>query len=193
MEVRFFESPSDFREWLEENHQVARELWVGFYKKSSGRPSITWPEAVDQALCFGWIDGIRKSIDEVSYTNRFTPRKPGSVWSAVNIKRATELAELGLMQPAGLAAFEKRDEHKAQLYSYERAGSKLDEAYEQMFRENERAWSFFQAQAPSYRRSANWWIMSAKKEETRLRRLAILIEESEKGSRLPAITGGSKR
>jgi uncharacterized protein YdeI (YjbR/CyaY-like superfamily) len=193
MEVTFFETPSEFRKWLEENHHAEKELWVGFYKKGSGKPSMTWPEAVDQALCFGWIDGIRKSIDVESYTNRFTPRKPGSTWSAVNIKRVGELAELGLMRPAGLAAFEKRDEKKAQLYSYEQANSKLDEPYERQFRANQGAWSFFQAQAPSYRRSAYWWIMSAKREETRQRRLAILIEESQKGSRLPTITGGSKR
>jgi uncharacterized protein YdeI (YjbR/CyaY-like superfamily) len=182
MEVTFFEAPSGFRKWLEEHHQVERELWVGFYKKGSGKPSITWPEAVDQALCFGWIDGIRKSLDDTSYMIRFTPRKPDSTWSAVNIKRARELSELGLMQPAGLAAFEKRDEKKAELYSYEQANSKLDEA-----------WSFFQAQAPWYRRSAYWWIMSAEKEETRQKRLAVLIEESEKGSKLSTLTGGSKR
>lgn len=193
MEVKFFQTPSELREWLEEHHQTEKELWVGFYKKGSGRPSITWPEAVDQALCFGWIDGIRKSIDADSYMNRLTPRRPGSTWSAVNIKRVGELTELGLMQPAGLAAFEKRDEKKAQLYSYEQANSKLDESYEEQFRANERAWSFFQAQAPWYRRSAYWWIMSAKKEETRLKRLAILIEESERGSKLSTITGGSKR
>jgi uncharacterized protein YdeI (YjbR/CyaY-like superfamily) len=193
MKVTFFETPSEFREWLEQNHQAAKELWAGFYKKGSGKPSITWPEAVDQALCFGWIDGIRKSLDADSYMIRFTPRKPGSTWSAVNIKRAGELTELGLMQPPGLAAFEGRDEKKARLYSYEQANSKLDEAYEERVRENERAWSFFQAQAPWYRRSAYWWVMSAKKEETRLKRLAILIEESERGSRLSTLTGGPKQ
>jgi uncharacterized protein YdeI (YjbR/CyaY-like superfamily) len=193
MEVTFFETPSQFRDWFEENHRAEKELWVGFYKKGSGKPSITWPEAVDQALCFGWIDGIRKSIDAESYMIRFTPRKPGSIWSAVNIKRAGELTELGLMQPTGLAAFEMRDEKKAQLYSYEQANSTLHEAYELQFRENERAWSFFKAQAPWYRRSSYWWIMSAKKEETRQRRLAILIEESEKGSKLSALTGGAKK
>src|ERR687893_671488 len=138
MDVHFFETPAEFRAWLEANHETAAELWVGFHKKATGRPSITWPEAVDQALCFGWIDGIRKSIDESSYTNRFTPRRRGSTWSAVNIKRVGELTELGLMQPAGLKAFEERDEKKAQLYSYERAESKLDEAYERQFRGHER-------------------------------------------------------
>ena len=193
METTFFETPFEFRKWFEEHHQAEKELWVGFYKKGSGKPSITWPQAVDQALCFGWIDGIRKSLDADSYMIRFTPRKAGSIWSAVNIKRAAELTELGLMQPTGLAAFENRDEKKAQLYSYEQADSKLDEAYEERFRENDQAWSFFRAQAPWYRRSACWWVMSAKKEETRLKRLAILIEESERGSRLSTLTGGSKR
>ena len=191
-EVTFFESPSEFRDWLEENHDKEKELWVGFYKKGSDKPSITWPEAVDQALCFGWIDGIRKSIDESSYTNRFTPRRRDSTWSAVNIKRVGELTELGLMQPAGLKAFEERDEKKAQLYSYERAESKLDEAYERQFRQNERAWAFFESQAPWYRRTSTWWIMSAKKEETRLRRLAALIEASERGEKLGVVIGGSR-
>ncbi|MDQ5823251.1 MAG: YdeI/OmpD-associated family protein [Chloroflexota bacterium] len=191
MEVTFFESPSEFREWLEQNHDSAKELWVGFYKKGFGKAGITWPEAVDQALCFGWIDGIRKRVDETSYTNRFTPRRRGSTWSAVNIKRVGELTELGLMRPAGLDAFEKRDEAKAQLYSYERAQSKLDETYERQFREHERAWAFFSAQAPSYRRTSSWWVMSAKKEETRQRRLAALIEASERGEKLGTVTGGS--
>ncbi|HEX8228495.1 MAG TPA: YdeI/OmpD-associated family protein [Chloroflexia bacterium] len=192
MEVTFFESSSEFRKWLERNHENAKEVWVGFYKKGSGKPSITWPEAVDQALCFGWIDGIRKRVDETSYTNRFTPRRRGSTWSAVNIKRVGELTELGLMQPSGLEAFEKRDEAKAQLYSYERAESKLDEAYERQFRENERAWTFFESQAPGYRRTSTWWIMNAKKEETRLRRLSALIEASERGEKLGTVTGGSR-
>ncbi len=191
MEVTFFGSPSEFREWLEQNHDSAKELWVGFYKKGSGKAGITWPEAVDQALCFGWIDGIRKRVDETSYTNRFTPRRRGSTWSAVNIKRVGELTELGLMRPAGLEAYEQRDETKAQLYSYERAESKLVEAYERQFREHERAWAFFSTQSPSYRRTSSWWIMSAKKEETRQRRLAALIEASERGEKLGTVAGGS--
>lgn len=192
MEVTFFESPSEFRAWLEQNHESAKELWVGFYKKGSGKSSITWPEAVDQALCFGWIDGIRKRVDETSYTNRFTPRRRGSTWSAVNIKRVGELTELGLMQSSGLEAFEKRDEAKAQLYSYERTESKLAEAYEIQFRENERAWAYFESQAPGYRRTSTWWIMSAKKDETRLRRLSALIDASEKGEKLGTVTGGAR-
>ena len=187
MDITFFASPSAFRTWLEENHDTAQELWVGFHKISSGKPSITWPEAVDEALCFGWIDGIRKSIDESSYKIRFTPRKPGSIWSAVNIKRVGELSQLGRMQPAGLKSFEKRVEKKSGLYSYENA-AELDNAYEQQFRAHKKAWDFFQAQPPSYRRAAIWWIVTAKKEETKLKRLATLIEDSEHGRTIPPLT-----
>ncbi len=192
MDPTFFESPSDFRRWLEENHDKEKELWVGFHKKGSGKPSITWPESVDQALCFGWIDGVRKSLGETSYMIRFTPRKRRSIWSAVNIKRVGELTGLGLMQPAGLAAFEQREEKKSQVYAYEQADSKLDDAYEQRFRENPQAWDFFQSQAPWYRRTTSWWVMSAKREETRLRRLAALMEASAKRERLGAFTSPSR-
>jgi uncharacterized protein YdeI (YjbR/CyaY-like superfamily) len=189
MEVVFFKSQSELRKWLEENHDKAKELWVGFYKKSSGQEGITYAEALDEALCFGWIDGIRKSVDEMSYTNRFTPRKPGSIWSMVNIKRASELVEAGLMQPSGLKAFGEGDEKKSKLYSCEERVRKLDDAYEEQFRANKEAWDFFQAQPPGYQRSATWWIMSAKREETRLRRLAALIAGSQKGQRLVDVTG----
>jgi uncharacterized protein YdeI (YjbR/CyaY-like superfamily) len=189
MDVKFFKTPSDLREWLRENHDKAGELWIGFYKKSSGRGGITYPEAVDAALCFGWIDGIRKSVDDTSYTTRFTPRKPGSNWSMVNIKRVGELSDLGLMEPPGLKAFAARDEAKSRQYSYEERSRKLDDAYEEQFRANESAWTFFQAQPPGYRKTASWWVMSAKREETRRRRLATLISESEQGRRLAAVTG----
>ena len=166
-----------------------QELWVGFYKKSSGKPSITWPEAVDQALCFGWIDGQRKGIDDVSYTIRFTPRKPRSIWSAVNVKRVGELTAQGLMHPAGLKAFENRTEEKSGVYAYEQeTPAELDADYEQRFRANQTAWDFFQAQAAWYRRAAIWWVISAKKEETRLKRLATLIEDSERGRTVPPLT-----
>jgi len=188
MKPTFFATPSEFRTWLEEHHDTAQELWVGFYKKSSGKPSITWPEAVDEALCFGWIDGVRKGIDDVSYTIRFTPRKPRSIWSAVNVKRASELASLGLMRPAGLKAFEERAEEKSGLYSYEQENAELNDAYEQQFRANTKAWDFFQAQTAWYRRAAIWWVISAKKEETRLKRLATLIEDSEHGRTIPPLT-----
>ncbi len=180
VEPIFFATPSELRVWLEEHHANTQELWVGFYKKGSGKQSITWPEAVDQALCFGWIDGIRKGIDSVSYKTRFTPRRARSNWSAVNIKRVAELKELGLMRPPGLTIFEERVEEKSGIYSYEqRNAAELTEAYKEQFRANKKAWDFFQAQGAGYRRTAIWWIISAKKEETRLKRLARLIESSE--------------
>ncbi len=184
MEPKFFAEPLAFREWLEENHHQAQELWVGFYKKGSGRPSITWPEAVDEALCFGWIDGIRKSIDATSYTIRLTPRKPRSTWSAVNIRRVQELIEAGRMQPAGLEAFAKREEDHSRQYSFEQGEVALGEEFEATFRANEKAWAFFASQPPSYRKTTTWWVISAKQEETRRRRLATLIEDSEAGERI---------
>jgi uncharacterized protein YdeI (YjbR/CyaY-like superfamily) len=189
MEPTFFAAPSAFRAWLEEHHERARELWVGFYKKGSGKPSITWPEAVDEALCFGWIDGVRKGIDDVSYTIRFTPRKARSIWSSVNVKRAEELARLGLMRPAGLSAFEARAAERSGIYAYEqRNAAELAEEYERRFRANRAAWDFFQAQAASYRRTAIWWVVSAKREETRLKRLAALIDDSAHGRTIRPLT-----
>jgi uncharacterized protein YdeI (YjbR/CyaY-like superfamily) len=180
MKPKFFPSLSDWRAWLEEHHKKHQELWVGFYKRNSGRASITWPESVDGALCFGWIDGVRKSLDESSYVIRFTPRRPRSVWSAINIKRVGELTSLGMMRPAGIRAFEKRTGNRSEIYSYEqRKGAKLSGVYEKQFRARKKAWKFFQAQPPWYRRTSSWWVISAKKEETRLKRLARLIEDSE--------------
>ena len=183
MDVLFFEEPNELRRWLVLHHENATELQVGFYKKGSGRPSITYQEALDEALCFGWIDGVRRGLDEESYTIRFTPRRKNSFWSQVNIKRATELAALGLMHQSGLQAFEQRDEQRSAQYSYERSTYQFDEAHERAFQANPAAWEFFQSQAPSYRRAATWWVMNAKKEETRQRRLAILIEASAEGKR----------
>ena|SRR5437762_1227983 len=181
----FFATAAEFRNWLEENHATARELWVGFYRKASGRPSITWPESVDQALCFGWIDGIRKAVDESSYVIRFTPRKATSNWSAINTARAAELAKQGRMNPAGLTAFERRTKEKTAVYSYEqRKNPVLDTASELRFRENEHAWDFFQTQAPSYRKLALCWIISAKRDATRGKRLERLIASSEARRRL---------
>jgi uncharacterized protein YdeI (YjbR/CyaY-like superfamily) len=174
----FFKSPSDLRKWFEKNYASVTELWVGYYKKGSGKPSITWPESVDEALCFGWIDGIRKSLDDQSYVIRFTPRRKGSIWSAVNIKRVGELSEQGLMRESGHAAFEKRKEYKSGVYSYEQRGDQLVEPYATKFKRNKKAWKFFQSQSPGYRKLANWWVVSAKKEETRLRRLEKLIDDS---------------
>src|SRR6266568_553956 len=193
MEVAFFETSSEFRTWLEEHHNTTQEVWVGFYKTSSGKPSITWPEAVDEALCYGWIDGIRKSIDEVSYTIRFTPRQAKSTWSLVNIKRVEELKRLGRMRASGLKAFENRDPKRSGIYSFENRPRKLDPVYEKKFQSNKRAWAFFQAQPPGYQRTASWYVMSAKKDETRMRRLATLIGESEKGLRLLMVAASAKK
>jgi uncharacterized protein YdeI (YjbR/CyaY-like superfamily) len=189
----FFKSQSDFRKWLEKHHSTEKELLVGYYKKSSGRPSITWPESVDEALCFGWIDGIRRTIDEISYTIRFTPRKPSSTWSAININRAQELVDQGLMRPAGLKAFQARKEYKSGIYSYEQRSDKLPEPYEKRLKQNKSAWSFLQAQPPGYRKTAGWWVVSAKREETRLTRLKKLIEESAQGRRISQFTPRNRR
>lgn len=181
MEARFFANMPAFRTWLEKNHATATVLVVGFYKKESGRPSITYPEARDQALCFGWIDGVRNSIDGLSYKIRFTPRRPRSAWSAVNIDRVAKLKESGQMAEAGLKAFETRAPERTGLYSFENKPKSLDPIHEKKFRANKKAWTFFQSQAPWYQRTAMFWIMSAKKEETRQRRLAELIADSEAG------------
>src|SRR5262245_12962548 len=170
--------------WLEENHATATELWVGFYKTNSGKSSITWPESVDQALCFGWIDGIRKRVDEISYQIRFTPRRRGSIWSAINIKRVKELVRQNQMRPTGLKAFAARIENKSGIYSYEQRSAELVEPYATHLKKNKCAWNFFRTQPQSYRKMIGWWIISAKKEETRMARLAKLISESAKGKRL---------
>jgi uncharacterized protein YdeI (YjbR/CyaY-like superfamily) len=188
MDVKFFRSSDEFRAWLEENHAKAQELWLGFFKKSAPEKGITYQEAVDQALCFGWIDGVRKRLDEAGYTIRLTPRKPRSIWSAVNIKRFGELAELGWVRPPGLHAFDARDQKRSGLYSYEQRSRGLDDGYQKQMEANEKAWGFFQAQPPWYQRTASWWVMSAKKEETRLKRLATLIEDSENGRTIAALT-----
>ena len=189
MQPIFFAAPAEFRVWFEAHHDTHQEVVVGFYKKDSGKPSITWPESVDEALCFGWIDGVRRSLDEISYCIRFTPRKPRSIWSNVNIKRAEELIALGRMQLAGLKAFEQRTEARSRVYAYEqRQTAQLDEEAERQFRANTAAWDFFQAQPPSYRRAALWWVISAKQEATRLKRLATLIEDSAQGRTIRPLT-----
>jgi uncharacterized protein YdeI (YjbR/CyaY-like superfamily) len=184
----FFVTPAAFRKWLEKHHAEEAELLVGFYKRDSGKPSITWPESVDQALCFGWIDGVRRRIDDVSYSIRFTPRKAVSNWSAINIARVAELTKLGLMAAAGLRAFEKRREDKSAIYAYENKVRTLAPADEKRFRANRKAWAFFTAQAPSYQRVAIYWVTSAKREETRERRLATLIDDSANSRRLGIAT-----
>jgi uncharacterized protein YdeI (YjbR/CyaY-like superfamily) len=184
MKIKYFKSANDFRRWLEKNYATAPELWVGYHKKSSKQPSMTWSESVDEALCFGWIDGIRKSVDDLRYTIRFTPRRPGSIWSAVNIKRAQALTDKGLMKPPGKAAFDARKEYRSGIYSYEQRSTNLDGPYEKKLKQDKAAWNFFYAQPPSYRKAIGWWIVSAKQEETRLKRLQKLIEESANGKRL---------
>jgi len=186
----FFQTPAAFRKWLEQHHANQDVLWVGYYKKGSGKQSITWPESVDQALCYGWIDGVRKTIDEHSYTIRFTPRKPGSVWSSINIKRAQALIKQGQMQPAGHKAFQARKENKSGIYSYEQRSVDLPEPYNRLLRKNKAAWSFFQLQPAYYRKVVCWWIVSAKKEETRLKRLEQLMACSVQGQRLPGFKPG---
>jgi uncharacterized protein YdeI (YjbR/CyaY-like superfamily) len=192
MNPLFFPSRSDLRQWFDEHHTTDQELLVGYYKKSSDQPSITWPESVDEALCYGWIDGIRKRVDDASYTIRFTPRKPGSIWSAVNIRRAQALIENGQMQPAGLQAYQARKEDKSGIYSYEQRSDELPEPYAQELRQNEAAWAFFRVQPPSYRKAAGWWVVSAKQEDTRHKRLAQLIEDSAQGRTIPPLTRTKK-
>jgi uncharacterized protein YdeI (YjbR/CyaY-like superfamily) len=188
MEPTFFATPGDFRAWLERNHDSAGELLVGFHKRGSGRASMTWPESVDQALCFGWIDGVRRRIDDASYSIRFAPRKPRSTWSAVNVKRMRELIDQGLVAPAGLAAFERRSDDRTAIYAYEqRRSATLEPEQKQRLEADERARAFFESQPPSYRRAAIHWVTSAKKPETRERRLSQLIECSAAGKPVPPL------
>jgi uncharacterized protein YdeI (YjbR/CyaY-like superfamily) len=188
-EAIFFTSQAELHAWLDTHHADTQELLIGFHKKATKRPTITYAQALDEALCYGWIDGVRRSVGDDSYTIRYTPRKPKSNWSAVNIKRANELIALGLMQPTGLREFEKRDEEKAYQYKV----GELDGAYEDKFKVQPAAWEFFQAQPPSYQRAAVWWVISAKQEKTRESRLAQLIEVSADGKRLPMLVSPSKR
>jgi uncharacterized protein YdeI (YjbR/CyaY-like superfamily) len=178
----YFATPADWRRWLEQNHATAGELLVGFHKRATGTPSITWPESVDEALCFGWIDGVRRSLGDASYTIRFTPRRVGSIWSANNIDRVAELERQGKMRPAGRAAFARRDEKRSRVYSYERATATLP-----AFAGQAKAWTYYQAQPPWYRRVAAHWVTSAKREETRARRLATLIDRSAAGEWIPGL------
>ena len=181
---KFFKSPEAFGRWLESNHSSAQELWVGFHRKSTGKPSLTWAESVDEALCFGWIDGIRKTVDEARYAIRFTPRRPGSNWSSINIQRARALIKEGRMRPAGLTAFEDRHKARAEGYSYENRPRQLPSRYLKVLKANKAAWAFYRDQPPGYRRSATWWVLSAKREETRLKRLSALIRDAAEGRRV---------
>lgn len=181
----FFTSAGEFRRWLRTHHATATELWVGYHKKGTGQPSLTWAESVDQALCFGWIDGIRKSVDQTRYMIRFTPRRPGSTWSRINVARVAELTRAGKMAAAGRRAFEARDPQKVEQYSFEqRDAPKLDAEAAARFRAHRKAWAFFTAQPPGYRRLALWWVVSAKQAATRARRLDRLIADSAAGQRI---------
>jgi len=181
----FFASPAEWRRWLSAHHARKDELWVGFHKRSTGRPSLTWPESVDEALCFGWIDGLRKSLDAERYMIRFTPRRAGSIWSAVNVRRVAELTKRRRMRAAGVRAFKARSAAKTAVYSFEqRKNPRLPPAYAKRFKANAGAWRFFTSQAPWYQRTMTWWVISAKQEPTRLKRLARLIDDSANGRRI---------
>ena len=184
MEPIFFENPEAFRKWLEKNYESESEVIVGFYKKATGKPSMTWTEAVDQAICYGWIDSVRRSIDSESYSNRFTPRRPTSFWSAVNIKKVEDLTAKNLMKPAGIAAFEKRRDSHSKIYSFENEPKILNPSFEAKFKANKTAWDFFNAQPPGYKKLSIFSIMNAKQEKTQLSRLDKLIAASEARRRL---------
>jgi uncharacterized protein YdeI (YjbR/CyaY-like superfamily) len=192
MNPTFFSTAAAFRKWLDRHHTSHRELIVGFHKVGSGKPSITYPQALDAALCFGWIDGLRKGLDADSYTIRFTPRTKTSIWSAVNLKHVARLRAAGQMHPAGLKVFEERDRARSKLYSYENRPTRLSPDCARTFKANRRAWTWFEAQAPSYRRVAAWWVMNAKQEATRERRLATLIACSARGTKAPPFILGPK-
>lgn len=192
MKPQFFSSPTLFRQWLARNYDKASELLLGFHKKSSGKKSITYNEALDEALCFGWIDGVRKGLDDTSYTIRFTPRKPRSIWSLVNVNHIERLKKEGRMHAAGLEAYERRDPKRTGIYAFENRPRELSPEFEKTFRQNKKAWKFFEEYPPSLKRTVIFWVMGAKKEETRDRRLKQLIESSEKGVRLGLLTPKSK-
>ena len=185
VDIFFFNNQEEFSDWLEEHHAEASEVWVGYFRKSTERASLTWSTSVDVALCFGWIDGIRKTIDKQSYKIRFTPRKINSVWSAVNVKKVKALIQLGKMKPAGMHVFNNRT--NVQGYSSEQRNVPLAREYEEQIKASQPAWLFFTNLAPSYKRDSIWWVMSAKKEETRLKRLGILIASSEAGLKIPTL------
>jgi uncharacterized protein YdeI (YjbR/CyaY-like superfamily) len=182
--VVFFASAAELRRWFEKNHGTAAELWVGFHRKASGLPSITWSELVDQELCFGWIDSVRYTLDEHRSAQRITPRRKRSVWSAINIRRFQELEAQGLAQESGRAAFAAREDARSSIYAYENRSVQLSDEYEASFRKHRSAWDFFESQAPWYRRTASYWVMSAKREATREKRLQTLIDDSAGGRRL---------
>jgi uncharacterized protein YdeI (YjbR/CyaY-like superfamily) len=185
MTATYFTGPAEFREWLHANHATATELLVGFHKQHTGRPTLTWPESVAEALCYGWIDGVRRRVDDERYTIRFTPRQATSIWSSVNVALMETLIAEGRARPAGVRAFERRREAKSAIYAYEqRQTAELEPAMEREFRANRAAWRFFESTAPSYRRIVLWWIVSAKRPETRAKRLAELIARCAEGRKI---------
>lgn len=183
-DTMYFADPAAFRRWLKAHHARADEQWVGYHKRGTGVPSMTWPESVDEALCYGWIDGLRRSVDDARYRIRFTPRRPKSVWSTKNIARVKELIEEGRMRPAGLAAWKRREEDRSRRYSFEQGKVALPMEFLKLLKSDAKAWSFFSKQPPGYRKQATWWVISAKREETRKRRLATLIDDSAAGVRI---------
>ncbi|HXB02006.1 MAG TPA: YdeI/OmpD-associated family protein [Opitutaceae bacterium] len=193
LKVIHFQSPAEFRRWLEHNHASTTEIWVGFYRKDLCQGGLTYAEALDEALCFGWIDGIRKKVDAASYTNRFTPRKSGSIWSLINIGHVGRLTAAGKMHPSGLKAFAARLAHRTGVYSFEQKSHKFPAAYEKKFRSNRKAWAFFTVQAPWYQRTAIHKVVSPKQETTRLRWLNLLMADSARGKRLDTLTSPAKR
>lgn len=192
MKLVFSPTQKDMRKWFEKNHKKEKELFVGYYKVATGKPTITWSQSVDEALCFGWIDGIRRGVDEESYCIRFTPRNPKSNWSAINIKKVEELTKLGLMKPEGLMAFSFRKEEKSKIYSYENPVVGFEKSFEKKFKANKQAWKFFQSTAPTYQKTTTRWVMSAKQEETRLKRLDELIRDCALGKKIKAMSYGKK-
>ena len=182
--ARYFSRPAQLREWFEQHHADADELLVGYHKRGTGKPTVTWPESVDEALCFGWIDGVRRSVDDDRYTIRFTPRRARSIWSKKNLARMEELIAAGRVHPAGLHTYESRDHARTNQYSFEQAHTALDADQERSFRANKKAWAFFSQQPPSYRKPAIWWVVSAKRADTKARRLSTLIEDSAHGRRI---------
>ena len=193
MAPKFFPTPNHFKEWLEKNHETEEVLWLGYYKKATNIPSITWPESVDEALCYGWIDGLRKRIDDQAYMIRFTPRKPNSHWSKVNIERVKELKKEGRMKKSGFEAFKRKSKKNSKRAAYEQKNVQLDSKFEIQFKSQKKAWTYFSNKAPSYQRQCVWWVMSAKQEATRMRRLNTLIESSIEGKLIPQLRWTEKK
>ncbi|HTP12207.1 MAG TPA: YdeI/OmpD-associated family protein [Bacteroidota bacterium] len=193
MKPTFFASGAEFRKWLLKNHKSAQAMLVGFYKTSSGRNGISYAQALDEALCFGWIDGVRKNIDDERWSIRFSPRKPGSIWSLINIGHVRRLMKAGKMSPVGLEVFQNRDKAKSRIYSYEVRNRPLAPRYAKKFRANRKAWQFFVTQTPSYQRTARWWIIWAKQEETRQRRLDLLIRACERQMKIDGFVSLKKQ